>query len=129
MEGKFNKRFIVVVLLLLLTMTTNAFASSEETGDIDGNKTKGTVSISGTGATATTSIEKVPGNTLVSLTYTYVNEHTNTIHTIPAHNQGYNYVSASASKPSGPTRSYKAVAKHTVNFSAQTWTANTSIYY
>lgn len=125
-KGNFKKLILTFAFILTLTlgMGISVFAA---TGAINGYTTRGSSSISRTGASASTSYAST-GSVTVSSTYSYVNTNTLATGTSSKNNGYYNSCSVSFSAPSN-CRSVKVSSSHRVAAYGQTWTASTSATY
>lgn len=128
-KGNLKKLILTFAFTLTLTfgMGISVFAATAATGAVNGYTTKGSSSISKTGASASTSYAST-GSVTVSSTYSYVNTNTLATGTSSKNNGYYNSCSVSFSAPSN-CRSVKVTSSHKVAVSGQTWTASTSAIY
>lgn len=128
---KGNLRKLILALTFALTLTfgmgITAFAATSATGAINDYTTRGSSSISKTGASASTSYAST-GTVSVSSTYSYVNTETLATGTSSKSNGYYSSCSVSFWAPSN-CRSVKITSSHRVSAYDQVWTANTSNTY
>ncbi len=128
-KGNLRKIILTFTLAFTLTfgMSISAYAATSATGGINDYITRGSSSISATGASASTSYQST-GSVTVSSTYSYVNTDTLETGTSTKNNGHYSSCSVSFSAPSN-CRSVKVTSSHSVTAYDQTWTTNTSATY
>ncbi|HLU23467.1 MAG TPA: hypothetical protein VKZ77_13465 [Bacillaceae bacterium] len=135
MTNKFKKVFgIVIAGIMLLAITNSVSAASSQSGELNGARVSGYITINASSASASTGIN-LPPNTLssvsVDITYYYRDKSDGKI-LIPSTGGGGGNIAVTVTRPNPDTTRYSsdyAIANHTVRYSGQTWTAKTNKTY